>query len=433
MVIYTERMVPRRGFSIVELLIGVALLAILIGAVTALSGRFFTVSREQFEQTRTTEDARVQLERMTDVIRNARTIDCDGNGKADKTQEGWLQAADAARIIFYSNIDRDSAAERITYEKAGNDLIRTVEQDTTTACSFTPSAPQVVARSLYNTNAQPLFSYIAGNGTTMTTPVNLSQVIRLRVQLIIDAEGQNFDNAAQIVTDITPRLGREIAAIPTPGTTPSPLPSPSQTPTSSPSLSPSPSPGRLTLLVNGRAFKPAPEQSETGPVWLDLGEQWGVGLEYDNGAGKISILPNDPDLSFSSKNSSIATVDNPPTGGRLFGRAVGDADITATYKGETLTFKVEVRDGCWRNINGGWVPPASYPQPISQICVNAGYSTKALCGRTCLNVPQPGSDSHLQNLTPGSGIIIPVAPSAYGCGAGYPGGGQQFQRLFCSK
>lgn len=426
-------MVSRRGFSIVELLIGIAVLAILIVAVTMLSGRFFTVSREQFEQTRTTEDARIQLERMTDVIRNARTIDCDGNDKADKPQEGWLQTADPARMVFYSNIDADAVPERVTYEQTGNDLRRTVDQDTPTPCSFNPGSPQVMARSLHNTTAQPVFSYIAGDGTTMTAPITLSQVVRVRAQLIIDAEGRNLSNATQIVTDITPRLGREIAAIPIPVVTPSPVPSPSRTPTPSPSLRPTPSPGRLTLFINSSVFKPAPEQSETGPVWLDLGEQWGVSLEYDAGGGKVRLFPNDPDLSFVSKNTGIATVENPPNGGRLFGKAVGDANIKATYRGETLTFQVEVRDGCWRNTNGGWAPTLSYPQPISQICTNAGYSARALCGRTCLNVPQPGSDAHLQNLTPGSGFIIPAAPSAYGCGAIYPGGGQQFQQLLCSR
>lgn len=429
----------RQGFSLVELLIGIAVLGILIAAVTALSGRFFTVSRTQFEQTRTTEEARVQLERITDIVRNGRAIDCDGNPQTDTPAEGWLQTANATSITFYSNVDSDAAAERVTYEQVGADLVRTVDQDSPTACSFVAGTPNIVAHSLYNSTAQPLFAYVGAGGATLAPPIDLKAVTRVKVLLVVDSDGANLSNAALITTDITPRLGQEIAAVAASSPLPTATPTPSTVPTVTPTPTPTPvpvSPGTIALFISSSAIKLPPERSPTGPVWLDVGEQWGVAIEYDAGSGsKTIIMPGDPDLSFASNTTAIVTVQNGALAGRLLGKAAGDAEVTATYKGATLTFRVEVRDGCWRVTNGGWVPTLSYPQPVSTICRNAGYSATALCGRVCPNVVQPGSDSHLQSLSPlSSSLWAGTAPGVYGCSGGiYPGGGQRFEQLFCAR
>lgn len=229
-------MVLRRGFSIVELIIAVGIASLLIVAVTVLIGRFFSISRAQFEQTRTTEIARIQLDRMTDTIRNARTVDCNGNGAADQAGEWWLQEAGADRVVFYSNVDSDAATEKITYEKNGTDLERSVEQDTPAACTFAAATPQVVAHSLYNTPAQPLFEYVDKDGAT-PKPVVLADVVRLRTLLIVDADGRELETAAIIATDTTPRLGQSLALAATPI---SPTPQPTATPV--PSVTPSPVP-----------------------------------------------------------------------------------------------------------------------------------------------------------------------------------------------
>jgi prepilin-type N-terminal cleavage/methylation domain-containing protein len=381
-------MVRRRGFSIVELVVVIGIASLLIVAATVLIGRFFTVSRSQFEQTRTTEDARIQLERLTDIVRNARSLDCDGSGTPEQAQEWWLQTAESARAVFYSNVDIDAAPERVAYQHAGTDLVRTVDQDTASPCSFTPGSPQVVAHSVYNTALQPLFEYIASDGSTLSGSFTPQQVARVRVQLIIDANGQTAGNEASLITEITPRLGQAVA-VAAPDFTPSP------TPTSAPNT--------LTLHVLADFVKAAPEQSPLGPVWIDFDEQYSVALMY----GDEMVDPSDPDLSFVSNNPAVVTVTSqtPAGSGRLRGIRVGSAKVTATYKGATLPFDVLVRAGCWGNTSGGWLQLSASPQSflgpgpqstMAGLCQQSGYSGPPSCGRVCSDVPQPGIHNHLR-------------------------------------
>lgn len=422
-----------RGFTVIEIIVGIAITGILIAAVTALSGRFFTVSRQQFEQTRTTEDARVQLERMTDIIRNARQQDCDGNSAADQAGEWWLQAAEQNRLSIYSNVDSDSATEKVTYEYIGNEIIRTIDQDTSTTCAFMNGTPQIVAHSIHNASAQPVFSFIGANGRTLPYPVAPQEAVRIRLQLIVDVQGNDLSNAASIVTEITPRLGQYVAiASATPSSTPleSVTPTPAS-PTPTPSIIATTSSDNIRLLVHqGPLFKPAPEKSTTGPIIIDEGEQWQISIEYTDGSAFRRIDPADPDLSFSSSNQSIVTVATSPKG-RLFGQGVGTASVTAYYKSEMRTFVVKVEAGCWGFSTGAWIKPAATdaPQSIAQLCTSAGYR-QYICGRTCESDPyaQPGSDVVIYNFKAGREIVqqcsAPIRP-LYGA--------QRLTHIFCSS
>jgi hypothetical protein len=162
---------------------------------------------------------------------------------------------------------------------------------------------------------------------------------------------------------------------------------------------------------------------------LDEGEQWGIALQYTDGFSSRMVIPTDSGLAFTSANTAVVTVANPPFGGRLFGKTVGTANVTATYNGASLTFAVDVRAGCWGNANGGWVNVPYTSTKAATVCSDAGFAAAARCGRVCSDAWQPGSDSHFQSN--GWGIFLPKVRA---CGPINPGNiGSPYEKIFCSK
>src|SRR5687767_1262193 len=93
----------QRGMSLTEIVVATAVSAVVVTTLFAFIARSFTPPREQYEQGRITEEARIQQNRISDLIRNAVDIDFNGNGKVDPTarQEQWLQYGNTYEMLFY--------------------------------------------------------------------------------------------------------------------------------------------------------------------------------------------------------------------------------------------------------------------------------------------------------------------------------------------
>ena len=200
-----------RGFSLIELLVAVAIASLLVVALTMFVARSFTISREQFEQVQITEDARLELERISDAIRNARYVDRNNNGITNDPQEGWLVLADRFDIAIFTNIDGDTDGELVRYfieATAPRELKRTVTQLQGTAIT-NQQQTSVLSKNMRNIEQnQPLFTYYAPAGTAMPVPVgaaNLTTIARVGLQLVVDVNDKQKPDAAVIATDVTPR------------------------------------------------------------------------------------------------------------------------------------------------------------------------------------------------------------------------------------
>lgn len=216
----------------------VAIASLLIIALTVFVGRSFTISREQFEQVRITEDARLELERISDALRNARYVDRNNNGVTSDPQEGWLLAGGANSIAVFTNIDADSDAELVRYfvdSAAATELKRGVTQLQGTTVTGSEQVT-TLSRSLRNIEqAQPLFTYYAQNNAIIPAPVsagNLAAVARVGLALAVDASPAQKPDAAFIATDVAPRTTScttgacqaGAACVPKPGTPVGPFP-----------------------------------------------------------------------------------------------------------------------------------------------------------------------------------------------------------------
>ncbi len=198
----------RTGYTLVEMVVVVGITGLLVVALTVFIGRSFGVSREQFEQVRITEDARLEIERISDTLRNARFVDLNGNGVTDESGEHWLLSGDSFDVSVYTNVDDDTEAELVRYAVDAADprvLTRTVRQ-----APFTGEATtEVLMRTLFNyEQAEPIFTFFAGNGSQLPTPVaavNRAATARIQINFIVDANPAQRPAAAVITTDVSPR------------------------------------------------------------------------------------------------------------------------------------------------------------------------------------------------------------------------------------
>lgn len=222
------------GLTLVEILLAISAGMILLVAIAVFTTRGVNLARENTEQVRITEDARVQLERMSDAVRDARSLDFSTDGFATFPAEVWLQYGDEYDIQFYTNFDEDPEIERVHYFLEGPDLKRGVRDPYNSTAS---EEIVTIARSVRN-QAQnvPLFRYYEAAGETpLSMPVLDRDKARLvEITLVVDVDEGQAPPAATISTIVVPRASN-VKLAPEP---PSPAPQPSPTPSGGPLPSP---------------------------------------------------------------------------------------------------------------------------------------------------------------------------------------------------
>jgi len=171
------------GFTTIELIIGIAISSFLISALLRFMVVGFPLSRVTYQQNRSTETARVQLKRLAKAIRELRAGDNGAYALAEASPE---------QVIFYSNIDGDSATERVRYHLNGTNLERGITKPSGSPLTYNLAneVVTVVATSIRN-GANPIFIYYNGNYpavTTPLTPTDLTEVKYIQFSLTIDID-----------------------------------------------------------------------------------------------------------------------------------------------------------------------------------------------------------------------------------------------------
>lgn len=198
----TKRTSQQRGLTIIEVLLAVAIASLLLGVLVLFARRGFDVSREHTEQARITEEVRIHMERMSDNIRNARSVDINGDGIMTPPEESWVQEASPNQLIVYTNIDADNDIEKVRYYLEGSELKLGVFDPYSTASERTT----VLSRFVRNLAAgQPLFTYQLGAGAITSAPGSPSSTALVGIHLVVDVNEQQYPAAATIETLVGPR------------------------------------------------------------------------------------------------------------------------------------------------------------------------------------------------------------------------------------
>ena len=195
-----RRLDPRReeGFTLVELLVTISILALVMGAVTTAVVATQRTVRETDQRYTDLGEARVA---MNATSRNVRT--------AIRLNPGDPAFIDAGpeHLEFYANVDVGAGdPKRVRLDVQGDDLLETVEDGTVgSGAGANPvrtwtgdGAPRTrtIARNLTNpTDGEPLFEYFAqGASTPFATPgdqlpaADQGDVRQVRIELRVDSD-----------------------------------------------------------------------------------------------------------------------------------------------------------------------------------------------------------------------------------------------------
>lgn len=172
-----------KGFTLIELLVAISLSSIIIVALVRIMGTSLPLYRSAFIQTTANETARVQLRRIAHEIRSAVPSDTGGFPLVD---------AAASRLIFYANIDSDSAVERVRYELVGTNVVRGITKPSGNPLTYNTDqeVTTIIARSVQN-GGNPVFMYYGTNYPSDMNSVpegNLAAITYIAFSLTLDAD-----------------------------------------------------------------------------------------------------------------------------------------------------------------------------------------------------------------------------------------------------
>jgi prepilin-type N-terminal cleavage/methylation domain-containing protein len=155
-----------KGYTLIEVLVAVSISTVLLVAVVQFVGNSFPVYRSTFLQTSADELAQLQMKRIAEEVREARTSDAGAYP---------IVQATPYKIIFYANVDADASVERVRYELVGTTLVKGIINPSappTVVYNVSQEQVSTIARSIYN-GTTPIFTYYGSDYPSNTNPLIL--------------------------------------------------------------------------------------------------------------------------------------------------------------------------------------------------------------------------------------------------------------------
>lgn len=186
-----------RGLTVIELVVVVGLGSLLLAALLRFLVAGYPLSIITFLQANSNETARVQLKRIAREMRQVRYADTGAYPLVQMLPQ---------KMVFYANIDSDSAIERVRYELSGTNLIRGVLKPSGNPLTYNDQneVSTIATRSIRN-GSDPIFLYYNGNYPVDTTPLNpadVTDVKYVQFRLLIDFDPTKDPDAVEVVSQV---------------------------------------------------------------------------------------------------------------------------------------------------------------------------------------------------------------------------------------
>jgi type II secretory pathway pseudopilin PulG len=171
------------GFTLIESIVTIAIFFVLILVVTNFIYMLYRTQGYTFEQSQAINEARKGIETMVKEIREAQMAE---NGAY------VIEKADDYEFIFYSDVDKDLAVEKIRYFIDGSDFKKGVTEPTPVnqlsdlPAKYYPNDEKISVLSRFARNAPPVFHYYDGNGSELPAPARKRDSKLMKVYLVIN-------------------------------------------------------------------------------------------------------------------------------------------------------------------------------------------------------------------------------------------------------
>jgi prepilin-type N-terminal cleavage/methylation domain-containing protein len=174
-----------RGFTLVETFVAIALLAVILVAVSAFQANVFKYNRHSQTALTNTQEAQAILKNITKELR---TMTRSANGAYP------ILSAATNTLTFYADTTGDTQAERVRYYLASSTLYRGVIKPSGSPAVYNPADEKtnILATGIGNSTSTPVFEYYLGthDGTTdaMTYPIVLTSIRLVKININIDSD-----------------------------------------------------------------------------------------------------------------------------------------------------------------------------------------------------------------------------------------------------
>ena len=174
------RHTTKKGFTLIESVLVVGIFALVMGTIISSVLYFYRTNAHAVEQVYAIESARKGIEYLVRDLREATY--------ADNGAYPFIAIGDN-EVFFYSDIDQDQSVERIRYR-----LVNGVLEKGITNASGNPAVYNdtdelffVISTNVRNEeNSTPIFSYFDVSGTAIVNLNNVTDVIFIKVNLMIN-------------------------------------------------------------------------------------------------------------------------------------------------------------------------------------------------------------------------------------------------------
>ena len=168
------------GFTLIELIVGIAIFTILALGIIVLVSNILTSSSQQSGLLADSDQGRKLAFKIMGEVRN---------GITSNTGAYTLATADAQQLIFYSNVDGGVDIERVRYYLGSGSLYRGIVKPTGSPLTYNlgSETSSVVQKNVAN-GAIPLFyyyddTYDGTSDTFLAQPVNVTDVRMIKLNL----------------------------------------------------------------------------------------------------------------------------------------------------------------------------------------------------------------------------------------------------------
>lgn len=184
------------GFTLIEVILSVAIFVIVGIGITALANSIFSHNRVTGTQSADADQARKASFKLMQELRNASSSNTGGHAVGEASNQ---------QLTFYSNVDGGTDVERLRYYISNGKLYRGLLKPTGSPLTYNAAnETSVVVQNNVVNGANPLFYYYNGNYTgteaALTQPVNITQVKLVKLDLQIDRNASRTGSQAYSVT-----------------------------------------------------------------------------------------------------------------------------------------------------------------------------------------------------------------------------------------
>lgn len=187
------------GFTLIEILIGVAIFVMIVLALTLFSKNVWVYNSFIGTKFNDTNSGRQTLKNITAEIRTA---------SAASTGAYAVSAATATSFTFYSDIYDDGLKEKIRYFLNGTTLQKGVTKPTGSPLTYN-AANEVLTTLMTNITSSSIFYYYDknydGTNAALSSPVDVSVIRLIKINVTTDSKPSGISSPSTFTTQVSLR------------------------------------------------------------------------------------------------------------------------------------------------------------------------------------------------------------------------------------